>query len=412
MQWATPNMLEQAINALRKEFAVNAYKNLKILSLDNKFIFEVDYDYIDYKYAIDYFNTNETPIEGKCSGCRKNNLIGRNLDWNYNNDGTFIIRVPRIDDRYASIGTCFKTGFNADVIRSRKYNELYKILPFYTVDGINEFGLYCQTNVVPVADNPKPTTKTGIKGQPELSMHMVCRWVLDHYKTATEAVNALKNDCRICAAKQFSEAGFETHWFICDINNSYIVEVINNEVIINDVSAYPIMTNFYVSNIIRNADGSLYSIKDNVEGQECKATTINKLGLYADGIERYNILNAGLTTVSDVDDMFDLMGSINYTKNYTEIDVENPDKTKIWYSENTGPAIQGKYKVTNEWTPEQFEPYLKIIVEGYENRSRETGETWQTVHQCVYDLVNKKFYLKSQQNELEDKIYEIELIVE
>ena len=305
---------------------VTKIRSIEKVSENNPYLFEVNYDYIDYKFADEFFKRNNTPLWGSCSSCRNGNFYGRNFDWFFNEDAEFVVRVPSINGRAASVGVTFKYGFTAEEAAKKIIDDNYKILPFYTLDGVNEYGVFCNTNVVPVADNPSKTTKTGKEGDPEYSMNMICRYVLDHFTTAAAAVNALQNNIRIVAAKELATGGYEAHWMIGDANETYVVEILNNIVVSTPIN---IMTNFYTNGVIRNSDGSLYSIKDNSEGSY-PAQNINKLRSYSDGVERFNILNAGVNNVTSVVDMKALMQDIWYTEMY---DTSKFEDDSFWYTE-------------------------------------------------------------------------------
>lgn len=84
------------------------------------------------------------------------------------------------------------------------------------------------------------------------------------------------------------------------------------------------------------------------------------------------------------------MTSIQYTEAY---------KRDNWYSEFVGDyEYEGKkFTLTVDDTPEMLGEAMAIAKKLFENRSRETADTWQTVHTSVYDLSAKKLYVKNQE---------------
>ena len=123
------------------------------------YIYEVNYDFIDYDFANEYFQNRRPNINlGMCSSVRNGDFYGRNLDWLYNNDVEFKVNVKNTFGKNASFGiaSTVRDGENAltkEFVESGAYSELYKILPFLIVDGQNQYGVTCNTNVVPRQKN-------------------------------------------------------------------------------------------------------------------------------------------------------------------------------------------------------------------------------------------------------------------
>lgn len=247
--------------------------------------------------------------------------------------------------------------------------------------------------MVPVQDNPTPTTIIGPEGKPELSTKMVVRWLLDHYTNATDAVLGMQNDIRIYVSSEMQKEHFEIHWFICDANHCYIVEMINNELKVTEGDNK--MFNFYRHGIEYNEDGSLYGPADVTD--ELKPSVINKLGLHAVGVERSNIVNSQVSSVETKDDLMSLMAtSLKYTNAYTS--------DNIWYSEFTS----DDYGLTIDTPAVDYAAGIEMVRELFAERFPQyrDGKFWQTVHTCVYDLANKKLYLRTQE---QDDEFEIDL---
>lgn len=95
------------------------------------YLYEIYYNNLDYDYASDYFDKIKVEVPmGACSAVRKGNLYGRNFDWIYDECASFIVRVPRTGNRYASMGISGTESKLTNIVaNSDEYNEAYKILP-------------------------------------------------------------------------------------------------------------------------------------------------------------------------------------------------------------------------------------------------------------------------------------------
>ena len=85
-------------------------ENLRGIGYFNKFrkikdyLYEVEYDSLDYDYAYEHFAEVPIPDAG-CSSIRKENIYGRNFDWYYDTKAEFMVHViPSLDGQHASVG--------------------------------------------------------------------------------------------------------------------------------------------------------------------------------------------------------------------------------------------------------------------------------------------------------------------
>ena len=326
------------------------------------YLYEVTcYDYDDTKmmehaaHLANLVKSSHTP-PGGCSAVRVGDYYGRNLDLFYGNYAEFIMHVPAAPGRYASVGVAMIwEGWTPEYIEAGMPEADLALLPFCTMDGINEKGVAINANYIPVHDLEKRTTGTS-PGKMDLPMSFIPRYVLDHAATAREAVEMLYSKCNVFS-NQFSEPLSELHFMICDPTETYVVEFIENELgyVKDDV-----MTNFYRG--------------------------LPDFSLHACGIERYNILKAYKDYVESAEDMSLLMQYVKYSKTY---DLKN---TPRWLSEIHDDADIEK-------SAAERAAALDALSEEAKTKTRKPGNPiWQTTHTSVYDLKNRTMRIHVQED--------------
>lgn len=286
--------------------------------------------------------------EGGCSTIRKDNLVGRNFDWTYGDEADFVVYTDGDEERYASVGVSSLHGIKNSVAEKRLFSLKYYMLPFYTVDGINEKGVFVCQNEVP-GEDIEPTTGTN-PGKDKLCSAIAVRYILDYAGSVDEAVRLL-NDKDIFALKMNGET-YEVHLMVADKFKTAVIEFINNKMVVTYDKPY--MTNFYLS------------LPDYTE--------------HSEGIERYNIIEEKYEELKSTQDMKNLLKDLYFSNLY------NPDTDPVWYSEMYGDhhniyAEEFVYSSDIEKFPDVFEEER----EGYDSRER-NGEFWCTVHTSIYDL--------------------------
>lgn len=367
-------------------------KDLNITQITD-FLYAATYTSWDYKVGREFLEKYK-PQVGACSSVRNGDFYGRNYDWFFNNQREFIVRCMPYADRHGSIGVApAPMAVQPPLILAGKYDEIFEAIPMMTVDGINDAGVCCNTNVVPVGD--KGYTTGTHPGKGDMCALMMVRVILDYANSARHAIDLFEkyNMFGIYG----DEIAEELHFEIADATGTYIVEFINNEkhVMSNLADEFdniplnkPIMTNFFLTGF----DG-IPKTGFEVGGISPEETTLTP---HAAGAERYEILKNGYDSIQDVDSTFALMKSVRYTKMYDE--TTNP----FWYSE-----LVGVYPTYGDLTvyddKSKFENVKQIAIERFRNRTREAADTWHTVHTSIYDLPNKKLYLWCQE---EDEMYE------
>lgn len=347
------------------------------------YFYEITIDKIDDEYSYGKM-PNPYIINGACSEFKVNNIIGRSYDWNYNNNCEFLVRTKGIEGRYDSIGIS-AVRIPESEMKSKKYNELLKFIPYQMLDGVNEKGVYCGMNVVPHGDKGK-TTGTNSNGK-DLPSMFIPRIVLDKADTARKAIDLIKS--RNVFAIEYYDEVIELHIMIADKNSTYIVEFIDNKVYVmsdqddefdNIPNDKAIMTNFY----LHNWNGEIKAGYTGDTKEEIDATGLTP---HAQGLERYTILSEDLDSVTDLEKALALINKVIYTKAY------KTSTSPFWYSEFT----QVRPNVDLYTSEEGFQDLKQSAIQYYENRSRDTGYTWQSVHQDVYDIENKTLKVSVQE---------------
>ena len=352
------------------------------------YLFETYYGVIDYGNAYAYFASQADPIDmGACSAARNGNWYGRNLDWTYDENAEFIVHTPHVAGRYASLAVAGGIpGLTNDVVTSEEYNALYKIVPFRLYDGINEHGVIINMNVVPT-DNGTNVSIPTEQEEVTISAQMLVRYVLDYFKTASEAVDYIQKHMKIYFSNSLHEHSYELHFMVADEEKTYLVEFANNAAVVVDMSddadsniagkAY--MTNFYLNDVTLNADGTVYTPETQTADYNAKDT--NGITDCGAGLERYNYIVDAYDSAITKTGMRALMNGLKYTRTYiTATDYATP----VWLTEYVG--VQG---LTVTSAPDDFEHVVQFAGGLFTDRTRTDGATWQTVHSSVYDIKNR-----------------------
>lgn len=344
----------------------NAYKRITKIA---------DYLYLT-EYAqedIDYSNADNTPVSGACSMVRQGGVWARNFDWYWNNDCEFIVKTNAHKGRFASIGVASVTGLTKEMVESGEYSDLYKQVPLRIVDGINTAGIGICTNVVPADFG----TTNQERGKQKIKSSLVARYILDHHYSAYLALCDIRDNFDMQMV-----GGMEVHWACGDANHTYLLEYINGEGVVTDITAKPIMTNFH-----------LHGVSD-IDGAENPTLDWNTVENHGMGLERYDLIRTLLQSGMSVREF--MPNNLLYSNAYTSV---NPLR---WKTEFTG-ITETFGDITIHSTDEEFMP---VITEG-RNRYEQgrNGGAWITCHTSVYDMVNLVLYIHTQEGETEFKFY-------
>lgn len=359
-------------------------------SIITDYLYEVTYDnYEQYRSAAEKFFAKYNPKKelGGCSSVQNGMIRGRNYDWTYDDEPEFVIHVPAKEGRHASIGVAATTEINAYELLEAKESSVYDIIPYITLDGINDAGLTVNINVVGYGEKGEYEMKTPDDESDDVCPLMVPRLLLDGAGSIDEAIELLKGMDIYSVGKEE-----EAHFMISGPQskddstfNTVVVELIPDEnkhyqLSIIDfnkgefVDDKPIMTNFHLTGF----DGSVES------------ATKHPMGL-----ERYHVLYDNFGQGKDVPGMLQLMKKVYYTRTYDLYSDE------YWYSEFTAGDLDmskiGEKSLGGDISKAgAFADAVQDAADKYSAMTRD-GKTWHTVHTSVYDIENKTLYVVPQE---------------
>lgn len=313
----------------------------------------------EYLYESEYYDYSPSAalrlmersdlFPGACTAVRNGQFVGRNFDWLFDNSAEMIIRVPHSEEHYASIGIAGGIPtFTAQLVESGDDSEFYDALPYVTLDGINEHGVFCCTNMLP-SDDVIPTDNT-LPGADSLCMLMIPRYVLDHAASAEEAVRLLKSvNITSCKAN-----GIEAHFMVADSSSTYILEWIDGQ-LHTAADTFHILTNFYM---------------------------LQPMTPHSMGIERYQLAEQYYESADNLAGMTKLMHTLRQSRMY--------DKSThpFWYSEYNGDWTEyGLGNLTIESLPADYDKVIRNDLRNYRKQKRDYRlDIWHTKHTAIYDL--------------------------
>ncbi len=122
--------------------------NIKVTKVTD-YLYETTLDYdFDYSKAIEIEKQYGVNAPIACSAISIGNQRGRNLDWIYAANVEVVVRTPKTDNRHASIGVVPLTSISNKTAADGQYHPAYELLPYQTLDGINDAGICINLNVV------------------------------------------------------------------------------------------------------------------------------------------------------------------------------------------------------------------------------------------------------------------------
>lgn len=345
--------------------------NKEDVHLDDEKVFSYDGQIAPYLHRMtfddyvveDDFDNNVA--YGACSVVRNGNYIGRNYDYTYNDLPEFVTYVKAKQGRYASLSiACDFSIHEKDLIDGKISDDALSKIPNFTLDGINEKGVYCSINVVALETDA--TGGTNPNGEP-LYVWCVPRFVLDNAGSADEAIELLKNRNIIGAT---SSDVIYYHFFVADKEKSYIVEIIDNSLSVKQYEGNEqILTNYY-----RNID---------------------HLTKHASGIERYQILKDNYEEGNSIKGMQKLLYRVKFS------DVYNKEQNPYRLSDSGF----SQEEITTGFSNEKLNDFYSKASERYNiiisNDLRDLPDSdsiWITISNSTYDLENKTLNLYVQEN--------------
>lgn len=375
------------------------------------FLYEIDFGNIDYSYAKEYFKSKVPVSEvGSCSSVRNGKFYGRSLDWLYDNHVDFVVHTPKSESRNAVLGVSgivpglFKGDVDNDNVIFDGW-EMFKVLPFYLLDGVNDKGVFANSNVVPLDNEAEPTTEVPatVEERDRLCALMVPRFILDNFSSAEAAIDYIKKYVTVYFPQGFLDIKYQLHFQVGDFDSSYVIDFIDGKMLFTK-SNY--MTNFQVNGTIFNKDGKVYTPADVEIDEENKPTVKNNVHPHGAGLERWNLIVDAYRSASTKDNMRRLMDSLFYSRAYKGTP-DVPEKfwnsetvgahTDAWYTAPESEKDDPKYVISVDTKPSECTKCIDTMAEMYQNRKREDANVWITTHSCVYDLSLKKLFVKVQE---------------
>lgn len=358
---------------------ISQFYGISNLTKVEDFLYSIEYNDVDYAAGDEYCKKMH-PSGGKCSAVYANGYCGRNLDWYYDNTAHFVVKVNSNDNRYASYAVASVPGLTEQVAQTGKWEDYFAILPNIVLDGMNAAGLFFCLNVVPNGDYGQ-TTGTN-PGKDRLCARQVGRYLLDNANSVEEAIGLLQEkDIWMPHSDLMDE---EFHFMVADATTSCVIEFVNNQMVVLEGAAA--MTNFYLNGVEFNEDGSVYTPATSTEGAD--PITTNYITPHGCGLERYNMINAAIDSITDEDSMAELMQSLYYTNTYVATPNENS-----WYSE----MADVKFGITLDSPMILLQTAMRYSYGLYDNRDRTRPDTWQTVHMTTYDTNNLTLHVYAQE---------------
>ena len=420
---AAPTLLTGITSCNNQTHKVNHEKFVDSTSgLD--FLYEVtyhDYSWSDVtKWMNSQKNVNSHQGGFGCSSIHYGNYYGRSFDFCITQMEEFLVRTKHENGHYASLGVaiadCNMNKENVENINDGKGDETdllnEKMLPFTMVDGINENGVVCNTNVVPAKDliphegEEKYHTRGTNPGKPDLFYQFMPRFILDNAKSAEHAVELLKNrnltavnkNGNVCDYLGVSKMGYELHCMIADKDDTYVIEMMDDYMNIIH-SGSNVMTNYYLTN--QSPSGA--------------------------GLERYDLLFNDLLSwqngkaTCDLKAMKETIQKVQYSPCYDpKWDGDGTTNAK-WPTEFAGCDIineegaQEKLTFYNasKWCEDNWTKDAKLqdqlnkvyneqVLQQLKNPSKrplklKEGLPWISTHAEVYDIENKTLHLVTQE---------------
>lgn len=366
---------------MRYDDSIGAFNGREKL---NKYLYSIEYNTIDYNKALEHFSTYTGEGFGHCSLLRKGNLFGRNYDWTINKQVEFALKTNASGRLYSVMGIATAAAFTTDIMESNTYIKDYLYLPFRLVDGINEKGLVCNVNELPVnVDSTKNIAVEGntpeIQERESIPMIMLVRYILDRFEKPIEAADYIKNYVNVKPIIGEDGEPMNFHFCIADRYNTVYLYFYGNSCNyeVKNTGEDFVMTNFRLADT-NLVDGHYSTTGSNIEG-------------FGQGVERANAL-----IDFDGNNLLDyLYGTVNFTKAYTTTnrltDFAGIDGVTIDNEEGLR-AIQSDAAAL----------YSQEVEDG---TLRTDADLWQTVHSVVYDLSDKSIKMKVQEIEGYNEVF-------
>ncbi len=221
-----------------------------------------------------------------------NMVVGRSFDLYYSNNPAYVVKTD-VEGFYKTVGLAYNTfdGHTFDDIKENgvTQDELLTLL-FFTEDVMNEKGLYIEADMR--EEQPKETgisisTGTNPDAEVSLSFPAMVRYLGERCATVDEALE-LANSLNVYGMSN-GKVNWGGGYFMADESGHFgVLELVDNKLVWND--GQNCQTNFYINN----------EYKDKA--------------IIGSGVGRYDLLESGIDSVKNEDDMTALIKNVRYSQ--------------------------------------------------------------------------------------------------
>jgi len=400
-------------NATKEAAGQHDLKAKKVTDYLYEITMDHEFDYAISKVGFEKFR----PQLPACSSISLGKFRGRNLDWYYENGAEFVLHATKTDKRHASLAVVSAPFLSNDVAGDGQYHKEFELLPYATMDGINDAGICVNINVVGFQEFGKWQMKTETQDD-DMMEFMAPRILLDNCTYMTDVVPVMEqydwfsagsdfethlmvtgprsaDDKTITSAVfeyiPFTEDGKTFRKVCCISMDEKDIELVGGDAarFFHTKTSHFVMTNFNLWQFDASLDR---------KGRLLSATA------HPMGFERYEILEAACNTAATLlngtdsltsQHMQDIMFTVNYSNMY------NIYQDNFWYTESF-PNLITKEEIINA-TPQQRSPHgdLNNLIKGKDNKFingfKETlrqwgnrdrkvkSDLWETLHTSIYN---------------------------
>ncbi len=383
----------------------------------------LDYDF-EYSKSIE-LDKKYGPLKAACSAISIGNQRGRNLDWIYGDGAEFVVRTPKTDKRHASIGVAPLTSLPNENVDDGQYHPEWELLPYQTLDGINDAGICINLNVVNYQELGKWQMKTESTDDDMLET-VGPRMILDNCASLADIISlydkydwismgtADETHIMVSGPRSAEDSSYTTVVFefvpftedgktfrkLCCISpDPKDIAIVGGDASrFYHSKADPfIMTNFNLWQFEADKDrkGRLLSATEHPMGFE-RYETLEAVARTAIGIA------GGKEKLTDLQ-MKDIVRSVYYSTNYDLY------SNNFWYTEdvNTMPDKKALINITAEQRnpcgdfgklikgkDNKFVNACKAGVAAWAKRDRKApGDLWETLHTVIYNYADRSFQI-------------------
>lgn len=197
----------------KKEIVDETVAEIDILSIDkfNPYLYELTFTELP----------TEEPTDGTIAGCSsyvKDGKLYRNLDWDYNEDKSFIVNTPDF------------TG-----IAFGQLDDVRK-LPYRIVDGCNNYGIRVATHIL--------FNDWDWAGDGDIPLYKLPFVILTTMRSISDIYNLPLNN--LCNTQSFIQMGYLAQYIVTDGTTTYILspDTESNSYVVQNATSNPKLTNF------------------------------------------------------------------------------------------------------------------------------------------------------------------------